>query len=85
MKDERLSIDDLRDRLTVTVPQAGEAIGIGRNAAYRAAAAGQIPTLRLGRRIVVPVPKLLALLGIDERAPTAPPQAVRRPDGTSAA
>lgn len=54
---------DLRGRLTMTVPEAGEALGIGRSAAYAAADRGDIPTLRLGRRVVVPVPKLLALLG----------------------
>lgn len=48
--------------LTVSVPEAGHALGIGRDAAYAAANAGEIPTLRLGRSIRVPVPKLLALL-----------------------
>lgn len=54
----------VRGRLTCSVPEAGEVLGIGRNAAYRAAHDGTIPTLRLGRRLVVPVPKLLALLGL---------------------
>lgn len=53
----------LEGRLTVSVPEAGQALGIGRDAAYAAAAAGEIPTLRLGRALRVPVPKLLALLG----------------------
>lgn len=48
--------------LTITVPEAGRLLGIGRDAAYRAAERGEIPTLKLGRRIVVPVPKLMALL-----------------------
>jgi hypothetical protein len=50
-------------RLTVSVPEAGRMLGIGRDAAYAAAARGQIPTLRLGRTLRVSVPKLLALLG----------------------
>lgn len=62
---------ELRTRLTCTVPEAGQALGIGRDAAYRAAAAGEIPTLRLGRRIVVPCARLLALLGIEDDAPAA--------------
>lgn len=53
----------LRSRLTITIPEAGDLLGISRNAAYRAAAAGQIPTLQLGRRILVPVGRLLAMLG----------------------
>jgi hypothetical protein len=48
------------------VPAAGALLGIGRHAAYVAARAGAIPTLRLGRRIVVPVGQLAALLGTDE-------------------
>lgn len=58
-----MSTPDLTGRLTCTVPEAGQVLGIGRDAAYRAAADGTIPTLRLGRRIVVPIPKLMALLG----------------------
>jgi hypothetical protein len=50
-------------RLTISVPEAGRWLSLGRDAAYAAAARGEIPTLRLGRRIVVPVPKLLQLLG----------------------
>jgi len=58
-------VKGLEERLTITVPEAGRVLGIGRDAAYAAAERGEIPTLRLGRRLVVPVPKLLALLGAD--------------------
>ncbi|MBO1767053.1 helix-turn-helix domain-containing protein [Allobranchiibius sp. GilTou38] len=66
--------DWLDGRLTITVPQAGELLGIGRDAAYRAAATGDIQCLSLGRRLVVPVAPLLALLGFDitQRAPIWP-------------
>lgn len=50
------------NRLTCTVPEAGRLLGIGRDAAYRAAAKGEIPTLRLGRRLVVPLAQLESLL-----------------------
>ncbi len=43
------------ERATYTVPQAGKRLGIGKNAAYEAARTGQIPTIRIGRRIVVPI------------------------------
>ena len=43
---------------TMTVEQAGQLLGISRRSAYRAAAAGQLPTLRLGRRILVPTAAL---------------------------
>ncbi|GEM_PF-2097598 len=54
----------MNGRLTYTVPQAGELLGIGRDAAYAAAARGEIPTLRLGRRLVVPAAKLAQLVGL---------------------
>jgi excisionase family DNA binding protein len=58
-----LTVDEIRGRGTLTVPEAGRFLGLGRDAAYAAADRGDIPTLRLGRRILVPVPRLLALLG----------------------
>ena len=54
----------LEDRLTVTVPEAAQLLSISRSTAYAAAKAGQLPTLRLGRRLVVPVPALRDLLGL---------------------
>jgi excisionase family DNA binding protein len=39
---------------TLTVPEAAKALGIGRNAGYEAARRGEIPTIRIGKRIVVP-------------------------------
>lgn len=51
---------------TMTVQEAGELLGISRRSAYRAAARGELPTLRLGRRLVVPTTKLLAMLGVEE-------------------
>ena len=48
---------------TITVPQAGQLLGISRGGAYRAAAAGELPVLSIGRRLLVPVGVLLGLLG----------------------
>ena len=42
------------DALTITVEAAGKKLGISRGAAYEAARSGQIPTLRIGRRVLVP-------------------------------
>lgn len=49
---------------TISVVQAAELLGVSRSAAYRAAAAGQLPVLRLGRRIHIPTAPLLAMLGV---------------------
>lgn len=49
---------------TITVEQAGEVPGISRRSAYRAATTGELPTIRLGRRLLVPTARLLDLLGL---------------------
>lgn len=49
---------------TISVEDAGEILGISRRAAYRAAERGEIPTFRIGRRLLVPTAKLLGLLGV---------------------
>jgi excisionase family DNA binding protein len=48
---------------TISVERAGEILGISRRSAYRAAAREEIPTLRVGRRLLVPTHRLLAMLG----------------------
>lgn len=68
-----LTNSELRDRTTVTVVEAGTVLGLGREAAYRAAAAGQIPTIRLGRRLIVPVASLLRMLDIDASGDNSQP------------
>jgi excisionase family DNA binding protein len=44
----------LEERQTLSVEQAARALGIGRGTAYQAVRAGDIPSIRIGRRIVVP-------------------------------
>lgn len=51
---------------TLTVEQAGRICGIGRNAAYEAARTGQLPVIRIGRRLLAPTARLLRLLGLAE-------------------
>ena len=53
---------------TLSVEQAGTMLGIPRSTAYRAAAAGQLPTFRIGRRVLVPTARLLDLLGLAAEA-----------------
>ena len=43
-------------------PETAKALGLGKNAVYQAARNGQIPTLRIGRRILVPLTALERLL-----------------------
>ena len=48
---------------TLTMRQTSEMLGCGINGCYEAARRGEIPTLHIGRRIVVPTAALLAKLG----------------------
>ncbi len=54
------------DRLTMSVEQAAMALGVSRGTCYEAVRSGQIPTVRLGRRLLVPVEGLRALLKATE-------------------
>lgn len=40
--------------LVYEVPEAGEMLGLGRNASYEAARRGDIPTIRIGKLLKVP-------------------------------
>ena len=50
------------ERETYTIPEATKILGIGRSAAYEAARRGEIPTIRIGKRILVPVAALESML-----------------------
>ena len=45
-----------------TIPEAAELLGISRNSAYEAAHRGELPSIRIGKRILVPVAALQQLL-----------------------
>jgi excisionase family DNA binding protein len=48
---------------TMTVPDAGwEYLGLSRNAAYDAAARGEIPTIRVGKLLRVPIARMEKML-----------------------
>jgi excisionase family DNA binding protein len=42
-------------RQTYTVPEAGARLGLSKNAAYEAAKRGELPTLKIGGRLFVPI------------------------------
>jgi hypothetical protein len=63
---DRWTVDAVRALGTTTsIEIAGAILGIGRTKAYELARTGDFPValIRAGRRYVVPVPALLALLG----------------------
>jgi excisionase family DNA binding protein len=49
-------------REVLTVKEAGRVLGVSRNTAYKYANKGVIPTVRIGRKLVVPRARLDALL-----------------------
>lgn len=54
-------------RHTYSVVEAAACLGISRSLAYDAISRGEIPSLRIGKRVVVPRVALLRLLGEVDR------------------
>lgn len=50
------------ERTTLTIPEAATTLGLSRASAYEAARRGEIPTIRIGKRILVPVVALEKML-----------------------
>ena len=64
-----VTFEELAKRPTTDVVTAGRVFyGLGESAAYAAARRGQIPTLRMGRKLLVPVRAVLKQLGMSEEA-----------------
>jgi excisionase family DNA binding protein len=50
------------ERRTLTITETAKALGVSRNKAYEAGRRGEIPTIKIGKRILVPVVALERLL-----------------------
>jgi excisionase family DNA binding protein len=55
-------------RKTMSVPEAGRLLGISRNSAYAAAARGELPTIRIGHKLLVPKAALERMLSGEGKA-----------------
>ncbi len=53
--------------LAVSISSAGKSLGLGRNSAYEAAKRGEIPTIRIGGRLLVPIEALRRMLADADR------------------
>ncbi|WP_431798336.1 helix-turn-helix domain-containing protein [Microbacterium kunmingense] len=63
MSAARLTLDDVRDRATISIEETAEVLGLSRGVAYASARIGDsFPVRRIGRRLLVPVPALIAWL-----------------------
>ena len=70
----------MRESWTISVPEAGERLGLkSKDSAYAAAAAGQIPTIRVGKLLRVPVAMLERMVGIEPTATKLGASRTRRP------
>ena len=59
-------------KATVSVEEAASVLGVGRGTAYRGVRNGDIPSIKVGKRILVPVERLNAMLaGSHDKGATA--------------
>lgn len=66
-----LSLDELRSRASLTVEEAAATLGIGRSSAYAAVRSGELPHVRLGKRVIIPASAILRMLDADQPAASA--------------
>jgi excisionase family DNA binding protein len=60
--EKAITSKDKSERLTLSVAEAAACLGLSRNAAYSAAKNGQIPCIKIGKRLLVPKIQLEKLL-----------------------
>lgn len=60
------TLEQLRSQTTCTIEQASQLLQIGRSTAYAAAHDGSLPVVRISHRLLVSVPRLLAMLGVEK-------------------
>jgi excisionase family DNA binding protein len=60
------------ERLVYTVPEAGRLLGLSRNGSYEAAKRGEIPTIRIGRLLLVPKIPFHRMIELVAPGPTVP-------------
>jgi excisionase family DNA binding protein len=56
---------------TISVEEAAHRLGIGRNQAYQGAKSGEIPSIKIGKRILVPLAALDRMLAGADGKPRA--------------
>jgi hypothetical protein len=66
------------EKRATSVAIAGRLLDVSRSVAYDSARSGAIPTIRLGRRLVVPISKLADMLGETPESLSAAIEALER-------
>lgn len=62
------TIPDPTAEPTIKVERAAQILGIARNSAYAAVERGEIPSIRIGKRLVIPTARFLATFGFADAA-----------------
>ena len=62
MSERRVITGPDGERLAIAVEEAAHLLGISRSLAYELCARGELPTIRLGRRLVVPKRALFEMI-----------------------
>jgi excisionase family DNA binding protein len=62
MEVSKMGNNDDADRLIVTVDEARRMMGLSRGSMYQAINTGQVPSIRVGRRILIPRARLEQIL-----------------------
>jgi excisionase family DNA binding protein len=62
------------DRLTYTVPEVARLLGVSRMTAYSAVRGGDIPSIRIARRVLVPLAAIDRMLADAVRAASTEPR-----------
>ncbi len=57
-------LPDPRTEPTLSVERAGEILNLSRTSAYAGVRSGEIPSIKVGKRILVPTARLLDMLGL---------------------
>lgn len=65
----RAALPRPEDRPVLRVDELAALLGIGRSAAYVAVRRGELPSIRVGRRVLIPTAQLRSLLGLDSSEP----------------
>jgi excisionase family DNA binding protein len=65
-----VSTQQPHEPLTMSVERAGQLLGISRGLAYDLVRRGEIPAVRLGRRLVVPVRAIDEILSVRPTEPS---------------
>ena len=71
------------ERATITVTEAARLLGVSRSLAFEAVARGEIPSLKIGRRIVVSKKALEDLLESGRQIPSVSGNGSTRADGSA--